>query len=84
MALSVHKRKTMEEQKELISKDDLESLTAMIGQFERAQYALQTYQNHISQKYLKEGDGIKPDGEIVRAVKPSGPVAVPDEKAATG
>jgi hypothetical protein len=52
---------------ESISKDDLDSLQFMIGQFEKAQYALQTFQQHISQKYLKQGDAVKADGEIVRA-----------------
>lgn len=50
-----------------ISKDDLDTLQFMIGQFEKAQYALQITQSHISQKYLKAGDTVKADGEIVRA-----------------
>lgn len=52
---------------ESISKDDLDTLQFMIGQFEKAQYALQITQSHISQKYLKPGDTVKANGEIVRA-----------------
>lgn len=52
---------------ESISKDDLDTLQFMIGQFEKAQYALQITQSHISQKYLKDGDKVKTNGEIVRA-----------------
>lgn len=50
-----------------ISKDDLEALEFMIGQFEKAQYALQTFQQFVAQKYLKPGDTVKANGEIVRA-----------------
>lgn len=73
------------EDKESISQDDLESLRFMAIEVEKAQSALQSYQQHIAQKYLKPGDAIKPDGEIVRAGKPQRPIAVPDEsKSATG
>lgn len=52
---------------ESISKDDLDSLEFMIGQVEKAQYALQTFQQYIAQKYLRQGDAVKSNGEIVRA-----------------
>lgn len=67
---------------ESISKDDLESLQYMMAQAEQAQHALQVFQNHIAQKYLKPGDKLKINGEIERA--PQRPVAVPADEAATG
>lgn len=50
-----------------ISKDDLEALEFMMEQFQKAQYALEVFKGHISQKYLKQGDTVKANGEIVRA-----------------
>lgn len=54
----------------VLSKDDLESLTFLLAEFERTQYAVRLLQNHFANKYkLTEGDRIDVagGGVIVRS-----------------
>lgn len=62
----------MPDEPESISKDDLESLQFLFGEFEKAQYAVRSFQRHIAAKYKLKNDAsidLNGGGKIVRTAK---------------